>query len=92
MKRNTKTVVVIVASVVMLIFFLAPIVPLGGYGAHYDLPQEVFIHTACFGRSGCPIDAIEGQSYVSISFSLLRIGEYLFVNTHVPFYIWAFVW
>ena len=78
----------ILAVVLLAISLFAPIVPLGGYGVHHNLPQQVFVHTTCY-HTFCPIVSIEGQSMVSISYALFGVGEYLFVGYAI---ILAFIW
>jgi hypothetical protein len=99
-EKRLLSIIIVAGSIgLALLVFLAPIIPLGSYGVHYPdsrspsyyrLPNQIFIHTGCYD-TGCPIPTLEGQSYVSISYWVSGIGEYLFLNEHVN-YIWAFVW
>jgi len=94
-KRHARRNMFIAAVCVLIVgfIFLAPIIPLGVYGAQSNLPHQVNVqatHAVCHD-TGCPaLLTPEGQSYVSISYALFGVGEYLFVDAHT-YYIWAFV-
>lgn len=90
-----RNVVIVVAIVLMVSFiFFAPIVPQGGYGPQSNLPHQVSVqamHVICHDTACPALLTPEGQSYVSVSYALFGVGEYLFVLAHTH-YIWAFVW
>ena len=86
---------VLIVAVVVLItafIFLAPIVPLGGYGVQSNLPHQISVQAirAICHDTGCPaLLTPEGPSYVSVSYVFFGVGEYLFVDQTL--HIWAFV-
>ena len=104
---HNKKLIVVSSSIAFLVLFvlLAPVIPLGSYGFHAPplsvnptyvsapqnrLPRSVFEQTAC-AHTLCPVTTLNGQSYVSISYSSLGAGGYLFIEDHQRF-CWAFVW
>ncbi len=87
-KRNIRRVLAISNCLaVVLIFYLVPIAPLGTYGAHSNLPNQIVVRDICHDTLGCPVGlAPIGQSYVSPSYYLFGVGEYLFVNAHTSYF------
>ncbi|MGA2875330.1 MAG: hypothetical protein ABSE82_07300 [Nitrososphaerales archaeon] len=93
-KGHARRNVVIVTAIVLMVsfIFLAPIVPLGGYGVQSNLPHQISVQAirAICHDTGCPaLLTPEGPSYVSVSYALFGVGEYLFVDQTL--HIWAFM-
>lgn len=89
-RRNKVALGLIVVAAFFLFSFLVPVIPTGGYGPQFNLPQQIFVQTRCYGTM-CPVIAITGQCWESITYGLFGVGEYLFVNAHT-FYYWAFIY
>lgn len=74
-----------------LLFFLAPIIPLGTTNADHYPPRQITA-IACNGH--CPITVVYGSGYGSISYALAGVGEYYYVfeySVGIP-NILTFIW